>query len=357
MPGRIARSIAYDDGVARGFLSAEQHQQLHSLLGGFRVSQTLHVVVQLDIPDLLAGGPRAVDKLAEATGTHAGALYRVLRFLAGVGLFEEIAPHQFALTPLGTGLRSDVPGSIRASVLMLLDEDQWQSWGNLLYSVQTGDTAFEHVHGMGRFEYLRQHPDASSTFNQAMTSNTAQSGAAITRAYDFSGIHQLVDVGGGHGLFAATILLNYPEMRGIVFDRPDVVVDASAVLEKAGVSDRCEIVGGDFFDSVPGGADAYILRHIIHDWNDAQSNQILKHCRRAMPDHGKVLVVERAVDQDYRQALPVLSLDLEMLVNLGGRERTDEEYAALFTMAGFQLRRTIPLNDPAGFAIFEGVPS
>ncbi len=338
-------------------LSAEQHQQLYHLMGGYRVSQAMYVVAKLDIAGLLANGPRTRDELAEATGTHAGALYRVLRFLAGVGLFHEVTPHRFALTPLGAGLRANVPGSIRPNVLMLLDEDEWQPWGDLLFSVRTGKTAFEYVHGMGRFEYLRQHPDAAASFNQAMTSNTAQSGTAITQGYDFSGIHHLVDVGGGHGLLLATVLQAYPGMRGIVFDRSEVVAGASTVLRGAGVATRCEIIAGDFFESVPAGADAYILRQIIHDWDDDQAIHILKNCRRSLHGQGKLLVVERRVGHDYRQALPVLSVDLQMLVNLGGGERTDEEYGALFAAAGFQLTTIIPLNDAAQFTVFEGVPA
>lgn len=338
-------------------LSADQHRQLHHLIGGYRVSQAMYVVAKLDIAGLLADGPRTRDELAEATGTHPGALYRVLRFLAGAGLFHEVAPHQFALTSLGAGLRADVPSSIRPHVLMLLGEEEWQTWGDLLHSVRTGETAFEHVHGMGRFEYFHEHPDAAAIFNRAMTSNTAQSGTAITQEYDFAGIHHLVDVGGGHGLLLATVLQAHPEMQGTLFDRPEVVAGATTVLHGAGIADRCAIVAGDFFVSVPTGADAYILRQIIHDWNDDQAIHILKNCRRALHGRGKVVVVERRLGHDYREALPVLHLDLQMLVNLGGGERTDEEYDVLFAAAGFQLTTIIPLHDSAQFTVFEGVPT
>jgi hypothetical protein len=338
-------------------LSSEQQRQLYGLLTGYRVSQAMYVVAKLDIAGLLADGPRAADDLARVTGTHPGALYRVLRFLSGVGLFHEVTPRHFALSPLGTGLRGDLPGSIRPTVLMLLDENEWKAWGDMLFSVQTGETAFEHVHGMGRFEYLRQHPEDAATFNAAMTSNTMQSGAAITQTYDFSGITHLVDVGGGHGVFLATILRAHPEMRGTLFDQPAVVAGADSALGAPDLRHRSQIIGGDFFAAVPAGADAYILRQIIHDWNDEQSIAILRNCRQSMSPHGRVLVVERRLDSDYRQALPALQVDLQMLVNLGGGERTEEEYRALFGAAGLQLTSIVPLHDAAQFVVFEGRPS
>jgi len=206
----------------------DQLQALYQLMGGYRVSQAIYVVAQLGIADLLKDGPRGSDDLAGATGAHAETLHRVLRFLTGVGLFSEVAPGRFALTPLGAGLRADVPGSIRPMTLMLLDYSVWQPWGHLLHSVRTGETAFEHVHGLGRFDYLAAHPDTGALFNAAMTGNTAWSGTAITAAYDFAGIDRLVDVGGGHGLLLATILRAHPDLRGVLFDRPAVVAGAGA---------------------------------------------------------------------------------------------------------------------------------
>ena len=338
-------------------LTPEQFQTLNRLIGGYRVSRAIAVVVGLGIPDLLAGGPRAVDDLAQATETHAGALYRVLRLLAGMDLFEETAPRQFRLTPLGHGLRTDIPGSMGAMALMHLDSAKWRSWGDLLYSVQTGEMAFPHVHSVEIFDYLRQHPDDANVFQQAMTANTARSGAAITQVYDFSGVERIIDVGGGHGLFLATILQAYPALRGVLFDQPEVVAGASAILAAAGVADRCEIVGGDFFAEIPQGGDIYLLRQIIHDWDDERATLILANCRRAMPSTGKVLVVEGVISEDYQQSLPVLQLDLEMLVNYGGRQRTEDEYRALFAAAGFQLGKVIPLNDPGQFSIFEALPA
>jgi len=337
-------------------LTREHFQRLNRLIGGYRISRAIAVVVGLGIPDLLAGGPRNSDDLAQATKTRASALYRVLRLLVGVGLFKEVAPREFRLTPLGAGLRTDIPGSMGAMALMHLDSAKWRSWDDLLFSVRTGETAFPHVHGVEIFDYLQQHPDAAEVFQQAMTANTARSGAAITQAYDFTGVERLVDVGGGHGLFLATILQAYPTLRGVLFDRPEVVEGASMSLIAAGIADRCEIVGGDFFAEVPEGGDIYLLRQIIHDWDDARATLILAKCRRAMPVSGKALVVESAISDDYQQSLPVLQLDLEMLVNFGGLQRTEAEYGTLFAAAGFRLRNVIPLGDSAQFSIFEALP-
>jgi hypothetical protein len=254
-------------------------------------------------------------------------------------------------------LRSDVPGSMGAMALMHLDAPKWQSWGDLLYSVRTGEMAFPHVHRIEIFEYLRQHPDAATIFQQAMTANTARSGAAITQAYDFSGAGRIIDIGGGHGLFLATILRATPAARGVLFDQPDVVQGASATLAAAGVTDRCEIAGGDFFAEVPQGGDIYLLRQIIHDWDDARARLILANCRRAMPASGKVLVVESAISDNYRQSLSVLQLDLEMLVNYGGLQRTADEYHALFAAAGLKLGNVIPLGDASQFSVFEALPT
>jgi hypothetical protein len=334
----------------------EQLQELFRLMSGYRVSQALYVAATLGIADRLKDGPQSSDALAEATGTHAGALYRLLRFLAGAGVVHEVAPRHFALTPLGAGLRADLPGSLRPAALMLLDTAHWPAWGQLLHSVRTGETAFARVHGKGFFDYLAGHSEAAATFHRAMASNMAQSGSAITRAYDFAGIRRLVDVGGGQGVLLATILRAHPAMRGVLFDQPEVVVGARATLEAQGVADRCEVVGGDFFDAVPPGGDAYLLRQVVHDWDDARAATILANCRRAIQGPGRLLVVERVVAPDYRHAMPVLHLDMEMLVNLGGLQRTATEYEALFAAAGFRLSRSVPLSDAAQFCVFEGLP-
>ena len=344
-------------GSAPGNPSPAHLEELRRLMGGFRISKAIYVAAQLGIADHLAGGAQGSDALARAIGADEDALFRLLRLLAGVGLFDEVAPRRFALTELGAGLRRDVPGSIRTSVINNLDDSRWQAWGQLLHSVRTGATGFDQAHGMGLFDYLRAHPEIGAQFNQSMTDDTARSGDAIVRAYNFSGIRRLVDVGGGHGLMLATILRAYPAMRGVLFDQPEVVAGAPQVLAGAGVADRCEVVGGDFFAAITPAADAYLLRYIIHDWDDSRATAILTNCRRALAGSGKVLVLERTIAPDYKEAVPVLQLDLQILVMLGGKERTEAEYSTLFAGAGLQLSAVCPLGDSGQFSVFEGVPA
>jgi hypothetical protein len=337
--------------------TVEHRLELMRLVSGFRVSQAVYVVARLGLADLLKDGPRAVEELASETETHAPALYRLLRFLSGVGLFSEVAPRRFALAPMGVALRSDVPGSVRAQTLNLLSEHHWTPWGDLMHSVRTGEPAFHHVYGMSTFEYFEEHPEAGALFNQAMTGNTAGAGMSIVDAYDFSGIERVVDVAGGHGQMLATVLRANPSMRGVLFDMPSVVASAAPVLAAAGVADRCDVVGGDFLAAIPEDGDAYILRQILHDWYDADAVRILERCRAAMKQSGRVLVIERAISNDYRQSLPVLHLDMEMLVTVGGIQRTDDEYRTLFADAGLRLTRIVPLNDSAQYALYEAVPA
>jgi hypothetical protein len=328
---------------------------MFNLIGGYRISQAIYVVVELGIPDLLAAGPKCCDELAMETNTHAPTLFRILRFLTGTGLFNELGPKEFELTRLGSTLRSDLPGSFHPGVRCLLSEFDWIPWGRLIHSARTGETAFDHVHGMGPFEYFRKNAEASAVFNSAMTSIAARSGTRIVERYDFSGLRKVVDVGGGHGFLLATILRANPTIRGVLFDLPDVVAGAGQVLENFAVRDRCEVVGGSFFGALPTGGDAYVLRQIVHDWDDDRALAILLNCRAAMTEAGKVLVIEREIAPHHRDAMRVLHADLEMLVNVGGMERTEAEYRSLLEKAGFRLTTTVPLMDALGFSVFEGV--
>jgi hypothetical protein len=335
--------------------SPQDFGEIFKLINGYHISQAIYAVAELGIPDLLAAGPRHCDELAEQTDTHARSLFRILRFLTGAGLFHELGPKQFELTPLGATLRTDLPNSARPVVRFVLSEFEWTPWGHLIDSVRTGETAFDHVHGMGSFDYFRKHPEASAVFNSAMTSLSARSGTGIVERYDFSSLRNVVDVGGGQGFLLATILRANPALRGVLFDLPDVVAVAGQVLEKFAVQDRCEVVGGSFFEALPKGADAYILRQIIHDWDDERALAILRNCRAAQTDTGKVLLIERQIVPDHREAMRVLQVDMEMLVNVGGMERTDAEYRSLFEQAGFRLTNIVPLMDAGGFCVFEGV--
>jgi hypothetical protein len=322
----------------------EPRERLLALVRGYRISQAIYVVTRLGIPDLLADGPREIDELARATESHAPSLRRVLLFLAGVGVLDNVGPQRFALTPASALLRTGVPGSLRSAVLLLLGESHWRPWGHLLHTVRTGETAFDHAHGTGLFDYLAGHPEAAAVFNAGMAGNSPAHARLVAATYDFSEMSVVVDVGGGRGRLLATILERYPRLRGILFDQPHVIEDARQILEEVGVVDRCELVGGSFFDAVPTGGDAYILRNIIHDWEDDQAVAILTNCRRAMAAGTRLVLVERYLASDPHAALLVLHADLEMLVNVGGRERTTDEYAALLARSGLRLTNTIALG-------------
>ncbi len=325
---------------------------LLQMMTGYWVSQALYVAAKLGVADLLTDGPRPVEELAEATQTDAPSLRRVLRALASVGVFTEARPGAFALTPLAALLRTGTPGSMRALAIMYAEE-QYRAWGDVLHSVRTGKTAFEKQFGMSYFAYLAQHPEADRVFNEAMTGYTTQLVGAVVDAYDFSPFKTIVDVGGGYGTLLAAILRRYPVAHGILFDQPHVVAAAGERLAAAGVAERCNTVAGDFFVEVPSGGDAYVLAQILHDWDDERSMAILQQCRRAMPAHGKLLVVELALPSGEEPFFGKW-LDLHMLVLLGARERTVTEYEALFRATGFTLGRVVPTA--AGPSIVEGIP-
>ena len=327
------------------------HQQLDRIISGYWTSQAVYAVAKFGIADLLSDGPQNVEQLAEATDTNTDALYRVLRALASVGIFAEGEPRHFSLTPLAEPLQSDVPDSKRALALMMGDE-QFRAWGEIEYSVRTGKTSFEKVHGKPVFDYLGEHPEKARIFDAAMTGIHGRESNAIRHAYDFSGIGVLADIGGGNGSQITAILEAHPEMSGILFDLPHVVARAEERIEQAGLSERCKRVGGSFFESVPSGADAYMMRHIIHDWDDEKSLTILRNCHAAMPAEGRLLVVESVIPPG-NDPFGGKFLDLVMLLIPGGKERTEEEYRTLFQSAGFELSRIVPTDSE--ISIIEGV--
>ena len=328
-------------------------EDLRHLFLGFRVSQALYAAAELGIADLLVGGPRSADDLATATGAHAPSLYRVLRLLASEGVFAETPDGRFALTPPAEALRRDAPGSLRPMVLFGAGETLWRSSGHLLHAVRTGKPAFDQVHGVDFFEYFRRHPDEWALFDQVMTSHTAPVTRAVAAAYDFSPFGTIVDVGGGRGALALGLLEAYPHLRGIVFDQPEVAAGARQAIEAAGLAGRCEAVGGDFFAAVPEGGDAYLVKFILHDWDDERCVAILRACRRAVPADGRLLVIELLIPPGDAPSF-AKSQDVNMLVNLGGRERTEAEYRALYAAAGFALTRTIPAQGE--LHVIEGLP-
>jgi hypothetical protein len=310
------------------------------------------VAAKLGIADLLKDSPKSCSELATATGTNARSLYRVLRALASLGVFAETEPNHFTLTPLAACLKSDVPNSVRAFVIML-GEEHYRAWGEFMHSVQTGGSSFEHVYGMNVFEYYAQNPEPAKIFDESMTNFSVIESAAIASSYDFSSIQTLVDVAGGEGLLIASILKSNPTLKGILFDQPYVIERGKPFLAAEGVSERCQLIAGNFFESVPEGGDAYILKHIIHDWDDERAIAILKQCHKVMPENGKVLLAEQVIPPGNEPFMGKL-LDLNMLVMApGGCERTEAEYRALFEKAGFKLTRIVPTQEEV--SIIEGI--
>lgn len=321
-------------------MSLAPAQQLGRIITGYWQSQAVYVAAELGIADLLRDGPQPVEALAAATQCVPDALFRVLRALASIGIFTEVAPRTFGLTPMAELLRSDIAGSQR-SLARMAGGEQFRAWGDLLYSVRTGRTAFEKQFGAPVFDWLAAHPEQAQIFDGAMVGIHGRETAAVLAAYDFSGINVLADVGGGNGSNLIAILGAHPAMRGVLFDLPHVVDRAGEAIAGAGLSARCERVGGNFFVDVPVDADAYFLRHIIHDWNDDQSLTILRCIRRRIPAHGRLLLVESVIPPG-NEPFDAKFLDLTMLAIPGGKERTRDEYDALLTSAGFRLTRIVP---------------
>ena len=325
---------------------------LMQMVFGKAVTQALSVAARFKTADQLAAGPKTAAELATATGLHAGHLYRVMRALAGLGVFTGDDAGRFGLTPMGNLLRSDVPGSVRPIATYVCDPWSWKPWGDLAGSVQSGQPAFDRMFGEGVFDYFGKHPDEAATFNEGMTGFSQQASAAVLKAYDFSPFGSIVDVGGGHGALLLSILKANSAVKGVVFDAPSVAAGAVDAIKAAGVSDRCRAEGGDFFKAVPGG-DLIVLKHIIHDWNDAKATTILKACRAAIPPTGKLLLVELVVPPGYAPHMSHI-LDLEMMVVCDGKERTEAEYRELLAGAGFRLTRIVPTDGPHG--LVEAVP-
>jgi len=312
------------------------------MIQGFWLSRAVYVAAKLGIPDLLKDGPKSPEELAQATGTHAPSLYRVLRALESVGVFAEADRGRFALTPLGATLQTGIPGSLRFFAIEELGENHYPAWEKVLHSVKTGAIAFNHVYGASKWQYMTEHPDEATIFDEAMASFSSVVAAAIVEAYDFSASGTVVDVGGGDGLLLSTILKANPRLRGVLADLPHVAAGALRRFQVEELTGCCEIAPGDFFESVPAG-ETYVLKWIIHDWDDDRSVAILKNCRSAMAKDGKVLLVEAVIRPGGATSFSKL-MDLNMLVMTGGRERTEAEYHALFTAAGLRLNRVIPTH-------------
>jgi hypothetical protein len=326
---------------------------LMQMLLGPLMHQCICVATKLGIADLLAEKSQTAAELAAKTETHAPALYRVLRTLAGAGVFAENSDGKFELTPVAELLRRDAPNSMRDFAIMLGEGWMWRAWEEMMYGVKTGGVPHEKVQGMASFEFFKRNKEAGEAFNRGMTSNTLRALPAIVEAYDFHGVKKVVDIAGGHGLLLAGVLEANPQVQGILFDLPFVIEGAGELLEKEGVRDRVELASGDFFQSVPAGADAYMMKHIIHDWDDEHSIKILQNIRSAMNENGKVLIIEMIVPEGNVPS-PAKMLDILMLVMETGKERTEGEYRRLLEASGFRLSRIVPTKSP--YSVIEGVP-
>jgi O-methyltransferase domain/Dimerisation domain len=326
---------------------------MRNLTIGYWVARLIHVAAKLKLADLLKKGPRTIEDLATAAGVLPAMLYRILRALASVGVFAETKNRRFKLTPLAATLQTDVPVSMHAWALMINDNWQWNAWMELPHGVTTGEVPLLKAHGVTIFEYLEKHPDDLQIFGESMTSISRTENPTIPAAYKFSGIRTLVDVGGGHGSLLATILKENPKLKGVLYDQPSVIARAEKdqYVTAKGIKERCQLESGSFFESVPTGGDAYIMKYILHDWNDEACVKLLANCRAAMNDKGKVLVVDTVIAPGNDPSWGKL-LDIQMLI-IGGRERTKKEFAAMFAEAGLKLTRVVPTKGP--LSIVEGV--
>lgn len=324
------------------------------LMTGAFTTNAIAVAAKLGISDLLAAGPKSAVELASVTRVHAPSLYRVLRFLASLGIYAEKDDGKFELTPMADCLRGNHEKSLRDWAAMRCEEWVTRPHGAMLHTVQTGRPAFDQIFGMNAFEYFQKNPAASKVFDAAMRSVTAQSAGAILEAYDFSEIASLADIGGGTGGLIIEILKAHPSMTGILADAPHVIEGGRKAVEAAGLSDRCQCYPCDFFEAVPAGANTYLLKHIIHDWDDKRALAILKNCREVVPLSGKLLVIESIIPPGNEPSLSKL-VDIEMLVMTpGGRKRTEKEFGALFEEAGFELSRIVPTAHSG--SVVEGIP-
>jgi hypothetical protein len=326
---------------------------MFEIIEGFWFSRAVYIAAKLGIADLVSERPRSAVELAAATQSHAPSLYRILRALASRNIFTEDASGRFSMTPAAVALQSEARGSLRAFLMTELGEEHYPAWGNLLHTVKTGETAFDCTFKMSPWEFFSQNPENAAIFDRAMTNVNGIVNAAIVRAYDFSRAKLLVDVAGGQGTLMAAVLKSHFGVRGILLDMPHVIEATKRILEAEGLGARCQVVAGDIFKSVPAGGDLYLMKWIIHDWDNERSVAILKNCRAAMEAHGKLILVEAVLPPGNQHSMSKF-FDLNMLVMTGGRERSESEYKALFQASGFRLTRIIPTQSE--FSLIEGAP-
>jgi len=305
-------------------------------MNGAALSRAVCSIAELGVADLIeTGHPQPIEHLARASKTHEASLYRVLRFLASHGLFQEAGDRHFDHTPLSAALRSDAPGSYRAGAQLY--HFLFAAWDGLHYSLQTGEPGFNKIFGAPIFDYIQAHPELGPVFDAGMTSLNCYETGAMLEAYDFSSINVLADIGGGNGSLLCAVLARYPKMKGILFDLGHVVGRAKEKLNAAGLAERCTVIEGNFFETIPAGADAYHFRHIIHDWTDEQCAHILGHTRKVIPANGKLLISDCVVPAGNAPCCSK-DLDMVMLAFPGGKERTEEEFRSLLEASGFELK-------------------
>jgi hypothetical protein len=326
---------------------------IRDLLHGHRNTALLSVAAELGIADLLADSARSSGEIAAAVGAHAPSLHRMLRGLVVIGICRQTTDGRFALTIMGRLLRDSDPDSLHNEAIHS-GEMTAPAWNHLLHSVMTGETGFRHVFGVNTFEYRKAHPELDAVFNTGLRKGARRAAAEMLPVYDFSPFHRIADIGGGYGDLLAAVLKAHPRIRGVLFDQPHVVAAASRFLNEAGVGDRCEVIEGNLFNSIPSGADLHILKSIIHDWDDGQGVAVLKNCRSALDTGGRLLLVERVMPDRAAADPQTVMVDLNMMVMTGGQERTAAEFQSLLDAAGFALIRILPLR--SGFSIIEGVP-
>jgi len=326
---------------------------LLNIITSFWSSRAVYIIAKLGIPDLLTGGAKSAEELATATNTNAPALYRILRALESLGILSSPEPLKFGLTPVSELLVTSAPGSMRWFVISELGEEHYPAWGNLMHSVKTGEIAFDNHFGKDVWAYFKDNPEQAALFNDSMSGMTQVANESIVDVYDFSLFMKIVDVGGGHGALLTSILRSAPGASGILFDSEQVTSGARPKIEASGIADRCEVIAGNFFEAVPAGGDAYVMKWIIHDWNDEQSITILKNIRKQIAPEGRVIIFDTVVPETSEPDFSKF-FDLNMLVMTGGKERTAKEFEQLLEAAGFRLVRIVPTATPT--AIIEGEP-
>jgi hypothetical protein len=351
--------LTMSQSATRTFAGAgEQLPAVFQMAVGYWMSQAVYVAAKLGIADLLADSAKSCGEIARQTGADSGSLFRLMRALVTLGILASEHPQgteaqRFSLTESGALLQSGMPGSMRSMVLTL-GEEHFQAWGKLLHSIQTGQPAFNAIHGRSLFEYFGLNPAAADVFNAAMSDFTRQAALAAMAAYDFSGISSVADIGGGQGAFIRCLLRSNQRISGVLFDSLSVIEGAKLFIEADGLERRCRAIAGDFFESVPHGSELYVLKNVLHDWDDKSALTILKNCRRAIDDSGRLLVIENVMPDSNEVSFGSL-LDLNMLVMCGGQERTGAEFRRLLEASGFQVARVVATMAPV--SIIEATPA